>query len=80
MTVYRDGKPMPTFTVQKGVPMPEARKELSGLYKVAATMAIGDCIDVPYVRRPVANNLGRKLGFTFTQRKVGDLLRIWRKK
>ena len=38
-------------------------------------MRVGDRIDVPYSRTPIAYNLARVTGFEFTQRRVGDMLR-----
>lgn len=63
---------------QMGIPIPPAKQQNLELYQTVATMPVGACIDIPYTRTPVANNLSRTFGYTFRQRKVGDVLRIWR--
>lgn len=79
-TFYKDGKPIgPPIQILKGVPIPPAKPDAyAAAYKAAEQMEVGDCIDVPYSRTGVASNLGRATGNTFTQRKIGDCLRIWR--
>jgi hypothetical protein len=77
MTIYKQGKPLPTIEIKRGIPIPSSRNE-SGLKAIALDMQVGDCIDVPYSRTPVGYNLARVTGFEFTQRRKGDVLRIWR--
>lgn len=85
MTVYVDAKPAKSVTspfdvvIKRGIPMPESyAKSNSKLYGIAAQMQIGDCIDIPYSRSGTASNLARAFGYEFTQRKVDNVLRIWR--
>ena len=65
--------------IRRGIPIPASKSQSNGrLYALARKMEVGDCIDLPYTRTGVAGNLGRALGYEFTQRKVGDILRVWR--
>mgnify|MGYP001298319382 CR=1 FL=1 len=77
MTTYMMGQPV----VHTDIPLPEERG--SGhlwveVYKTARKLKVGHCMDIAYTRQPIASNLARQTGYRFTQRKVGDLLRIWR--
>jgi hypothetical protein len=84
MAIYKEGKPISGYSafvpvIKQGIPIPEARNETSiKVYEVALKMQIWDCIDVPYTRNPIAGNLSRATGYAFTQRKIGNILRIWR--
>jgi hypothetical protein len=83
MTIYKLGKPQKSIVivVNKGIPIPKARSAPNvELYQAAKDLEVGDCIDIPYSRTGVSGNLARDIGYTFTQRKVGDILRIWRTK
>jgi hypothetical protein len=62
-----------------GVPIPEPKQaQNKELYTTVAQMPVGACVDVPYTRSPIASNLSRCFGYKFTQRRVGDMLRLWR--
>lgn len=82
MTIHIAAKPAAhpfDVVIKRGIPIPEPRnKSDSRLYGIARKMQVGDCIEIPYSRTGHAANLERSLGYTFTQRKVGDVLRIWR--
>lgn len=85
MTTYIDGKAQPQpahpfdVVIKRGIPLPEPRaRGNTKLYQVAARMQVGDYIEIPYTRSGSASNLGRAFGYEFTQRKVGNVLRIWR--
>lgn len=75
---YVQGKPVAPVVVQRGIPIPAGRGKHTEVYHAALDMQVGDHIDIPYSRTPIANNLARKTGYAFTQRKVDDILRIWR--
>ena len=77
MTIYKEAKALAEVSIKRGIPIPTSRN-VTGLKKVVLDMEVGDCIDVPYSRTPVAHNLGRLTGFEFTQRRIGEILRIWR--
>lgn len=84
MTVYKSGKLISALTsaeivTHRGIPIPEPRSPSNlPLYNAARKLEVGDCIDIPYSRNGAAFNIARDTGYTFTQRKIGNILRIWR--
>lgn len=69
------------IVVNRGIPIPEPRAASNiALYNAAKGLEVGDSIDIPYCRVGIASNLARDTGYTFTQRKIGNILRIWRTK
>lgn len=76
MTVYIGGKPAPAIEIKKGIPVPKPR--ISGLKPIASKMEVGDSVDLPYSRTPAAFNFAKITGNKFVQRRVGNVLRVWR--
>lgn len=85
MTIYKSGQKSNALSetdivIRKGIPLPTSRAPTSqALYNKARALEVGDCMDVPYSRAGVTSNLARDTGYTLVQRRVGDILRIWRK-
>ena len=86
MAVYVDGKEVSTkliepLPIDKGLPIPPTLinfERHSALMATARAMEVGDSVEIDYERSPLASNMARATGFKFTQRKLGNKLRIWR--
>jgi hypothetical protein len=80
MPRYIDGKLILEATIKKDIPLPFPKGARTDIYEKAKLMQVGDCLEVPNPRRAHASNLARSTGYEFTQKKIGDILRIWRTK
>lgn len=74
--------PQEYIIIEHNVPIPPPINnkpyKISPINETAERMKVGDSILVPYMRESLASSMSRHTGYTFTQRKVGDKLRIWR--
>ncbi len=82
---YRSGNLIPDMKLldidkATSIPCPNDSfiERTSPTNEAARRMEVGDSICIPYTRSPIAHNMHRATGFTFTQRKHGIYLRIWR--
>ena len=77
MTIYSMGK----IQIHQDRPIPP-RRGFHPALETSKNMIIGDYIEIDYSKDSVILNMvpsmARESGFKFTQRKVGDKLRIWR--
>lgn len=84
MPIFKSGKEVNSLltyqiVVNRGIPVPPPRAASNiPLYNAAKSLEVGDSIDIPYRRVGVASNLARDTGYVFSQRKIGNILRIWR--
>ena len=68
------------LVIEKGVPAPPPlANSVSPCTIAARSMEVGDSITVPWTRDvSYASRMHRATGFTFTQRRDGEKIRIWR--
>lgn len=55
------------------------RPSTSPIVQTAREMKVGDFIELPYSRTSWAGHMTVRTGFKFSQRREGDIIRIWRK-
>jgi hypothetical protein len=80
---YIDGKAQTQqepLEIEKGIPAPPPLRTSASPCTIAArSMEIGDSVAMPYTRDvSYTSRMARATGFTFTQRRDGDKVRIWR--
>lgn len=70
--------PARKYLIEDNIPIPVKRSSSPDLYETVKKMKVGQSILIDKQTKGFASNMARSTGFKFTQRTIGDKLRIWR--